>query len=75
MLFRELKVAVENVPGLKAIHDHVVWVEPNSGMVFASPEDENARVSRVATITTRDARCAILIGPIIERVVTPQILS
>jgi CBS domain-containing protein len=37
-----MKVAVENVPGVKAIHDHVAWVEPNSGMVFASPEDENA---------------------------------
>ena len=35
-----LRVAVENVPGVKVIHDHVVWVEPNSGMVFASPEDE-----------------------------------
>jgi hypothetical protein len=28
------------VAGVKVIHDHVVWVEPNSGMVFASPEDE-----------------------------------
>jgi CBS domain-containing protein len=35
-----LKVAVENVPGVAAVRDHVVWVEPNSGMAFASPEDE-----------------------------------
>jgi CBS domain-containing protein len=41
-----LKVAVENVPGVKAVHDHVVWVEPNSGMVFASPEDEKAEARR-----------------------------
>jgi hypothetical protein len=36
-----LKVLVENVPGVKAIHDHMVWVEPYSGMAFPSPEDES----------------------------------
>lgn len=35
-----LKVLVENVPGVKAIHDHTVWVESYSGMAFPSPEDE-----------------------------------
>ena len=35
-----LKVLVENVPGVKAVHDHIVWVEPYSGMAFPSPEDE-----------------------------------
>jgi CBS domain-containing protein len=38
-----LKVAAENVPGVKAVHDHLTWVEPMSGMAFASPEDEAAR--------------------------------
>jgi CBS domain-containing protein len=38
-----LKVAAENVPGVKAVHDHLTWVEPMSGMAFASPEDEGAR--------------------------------
>ena len=33
-------VAVENVPGVKAVHDHLVWVEPTSGMVFLSADDE-----------------------------------
>jgi CBS domain-containing protein len=33
-------VAVENVPGVKSVHDHLVWVEPMSGMAFASPDDE-----------------------------------
>lgn len=33
-------VALENVPGIKAVHDHLVWVEPMSGMAFASAEDE-----------------------------------
>lgn len=33
-------VAVENVPGVKRVHDHLVWVEPTSGMAFPSAEDE-----------------------------------
>jgi osmotically-inducible protein OsmY len=33
-------VAAENVPGVKAVHDHLVWVEPMSAMAFPSPEDE-----------------------------------
>ena len=38
-----LKVATENVPGVKTVHDHLAWVEPMSGMVFDSPEDIAAR--------------------------------
>jgi len=34
------KVAAENVPGVKAVHDHLAWVEPTSGMVLLSDEDE-----------------------------------
>jgi len=33
-------VATENVAGVKAVHDHLVWVEPMSGMAFPSAEDE-----------------------------------
>lgn len=33
-------VAVENVAGVKQVHDHLVWVEPMSAMAFPSPEDE-----------------------------------
>jgi CBS-domain-containing membrane protein len=35
-----LIVATENVAGVTAVHDHLVWVEPMSGMAFGSPEDE-----------------------------------
>jgi CBS domain-containing protein len=35
-----IKVLVENVPEVKEVHDHLVWVEPMSGMVFPSAEDE-----------------------------------
>ena len=29
--------AAENVLGVKAVHDHLTWVEPMSGMAFGSP--------------------------------------
>jgi CBS domain-containing protein len=34
-------VAAENVPGVKAVHDHLAWIEPTSGVVVLSDEDEN----------------------------------
>lgn len=33
-----LKVAAANTPGVKAVKDHMVWVEPTSGMVIEAPE-------------------------------------
>jgi CBS domain-containing protein len=33
-----LKVAAENIPGVKAVKDHLVWVEPTSGMAI-EPRD------------------------------------
>jgi CBS domain-containing protein len=33
-----LKVAAENIPGVKSVTDHLVWVEPLSGMAF-EPKD------------------------------------
>jgi CBS domain-containing protein len=36
-------VAAENVPGVKAVHDHLVWIEPVSGFVLQSQEDVAAR--------------------------------
>jgi len=35
-----LIVAAENVPGVKRVRDHLVWVEPISGLAFPSSEDE-----------------------------------
>jgi osmotically-inducible protein OsmY len=34
-----LKVASENIPGVKTVGDHLVWFEPTSGMVI-EPRDE-----------------------------------
>jgi len=36
-----LTVAAETVPGIKSVHDHLLWVEPTSGFVI-SAEDERA---------------------------------
>ncbi len=33
-----IRVAVENTSGVKTIEDHLVWVEPMSGMTIAAPE-------------------------------------
>jgi hypothetical protein len=33
-------VAAENVAGVKTVHDHLVWIEPNSGFVIQSEEDQ-----------------------------------
>lgn len=33
-------VAAENVTGVRKVHDHLVWLEPMSGVYVNSPEDE-----------------------------------
>jgi CBS-domain-containing membrane protein len=35
-----LRVAAENVQGIKGVRDRLVWVEPVSGTVIGAPEDE-----------------------------------
>lgn len=35
-----LRVAAENVPGVRAVEDHLVWIEPVSGTVINSPTEE-----------------------------------
>lgn len=39
-----LVVAAENIPGVKGVRDHLVWVDPMSGMVFLGP-DETSKTS------------------------------
>jgi len=40
-----LRVVAENVPGVRTVEDHLVWVEPVSGTVIEPPENERARRS------------------------------
>jgi CBS domain-containing protein len=42
-----LRVAAENVRGVKGIRDRLVWVEPVSGMVIDAPDDEQAKAPAV----------------------------
>jgi predicted transcriptional regulator len=35
-----LRVVAENAPGVKAIEDHLVWVDPVSGIVFEPRQDK-----------------------------------
>ena len=37
---RTCLIMAENVGGVTEVHDHLVWVEPMSGMAFPSSEDE-----------------------------------
>ena len=34
-----LKVAAENIPGVTAVKDHLVWIEPTSGMAIEPPNN------------------------------------
>jgi CBS-domain-containing membrane protein len=34
-----LKVAIENTPGVKSVHDKLVWIDPGSGLVIDTPEE------------------------------------
>jgi CBS domain-containing protein len=36
-----LKVIAENTPGVTAVHDHMFWIEPNSGLYLPSEGDDS----------------------------------
>jgi CBS domain-containing protein len=42
-----LIVAAENVRGVRQVHDHLVWIEPISGLAIPSAEDEVRERSRM----------------------------
>jgi CBS domain-containing protein len=42
-----LIVAAENIPGMKSVHDNLVWVDPSSGMTVYAPDQETARIKVV----------------------------
>ncbi|MBO0756678.1 MAG: CBS domain-containing protein [Bradyrhizobiaceae bacterium] len=37
-----LKVCAENIPGVKRVLNHLTWIEPVSGMILSSPDDERS---------------------------------
>lgn len=34
-----LRVAAENLPGVRSVQDHLIWIEPMSGVGFGPPEE------------------------------------
>ncbi len=38
-----LRVIAENTPGVREIHDHMCWIEPNSGIYLPSEEEEGTK--------------------------------
>jgi CBS domain-containing protein len=41
-----LRVVAENVPGTRQVKDHLVWVEPMSGMVFEAPDQDHEPIAK-----------------------------
>lgn len=35
-----IRIAVENTPGVASVHDHLVYIEPYTGTVIESPDDQ-----------------------------------
>ena len=33
-----IRVAAENIPGVKKVEDHLVWIEPNTGVIVEAPD-------------------------------------
>jgi CBS-domain-containing membrane protein len=40
-----LKVAAENIPGVRMVKDHLVWIEPTSGMILETQNSADRRPS------------------------------
>ena len=41
-----LRIVAENTPGVRAVEDHLVWIEPVSGMVIEPPPEERTTRKR-----------------------------
>ena len=35
---RAIRIAAENIPGVKKVEDHLIWIEPNTGMIVEPPK-------------------------------------
>ena len=33
-----IRIAAENIAGVKKVEDHLIWIEPNTGMIVEAPE-------------------------------------
>jgi len=44
-----IRAAAENIPGVKAVEDHLVWVDPVSGVAIHAFEEEAERTAGCLT--------------------------
>jgi osmotically-inducible protein OsmY len=51
-----LKVAAENIPGVTAVKDHLVWIEPTSGIVIEPDAEQPTRRPPVVAAWPRASR-------------------
>ena len=54
-----LRVAAENVPGVRAVEDHLVWVEPVSGTIIDAPPRASTTECRAGQRTTPVKTCEL----------------
>ena len=57
-------VAAENVAGVKAVHDHLVWIEPMSGFVIEPPQDQARAQQGSISTPPAPARTEQKAGPV-----------
>jgi len=51
-----IRVAAENIPGVKAVRDHLVWIDPFSGMLIESADHVTEPVPTGARATQQSSR-------------------
>ena len=51
-----VRVAAENIPGVKGIEDQLVWIEPMSGVVIGPRADRPRRINACPTNGTHPPR-------------------
>ena len=37
-LAEAIRIAAENIPGVKKVEDHLIWIEPNTGVIIEPPK-------------------------------------
>ncbi len=38
-----IRIAAENIAGVKKVEDHLIWIEPNTGVIVEAPEDSDSK--------------------------------
>ncbi len=38
---RAIRIAAENIPGVKKVEDYLIWIEPNTGLIIEAPKNQS----------------------------------